>query len=203
MMDRTPAAQFAALLLARHARFRPWIPAAQAVLRRGAVSQQTLIHQHLTRISIAPTFALTLRAPLPAITRAANAVQVADRREAGPHGPARVDRVGIHRHGQDEGSVAAPGYLVAPVAESLFVRAPAAVAPPATRVLRRQPAATAATAPVAAAADSQVAHRPRPAPTPVPRAPTLTSVEMSRLTDQVMHTLDRRLASFRERHGRS
>jgi hypothetical protein len=35
-----------------------------------------------------------------------------------------------------------------------------------------------------------------------PRAPQLTAVDVSRLTDHIVHTIDRRIAAFRERQGR-
>jgi len=40
------------------------------------------------------------------------------------------------------------------------------------------------------------------APMQPARAGQLTAVELDRLTDHIVHTIDRRIAAFRERQGR-
>jgi hypothetical protein len=70
----------------------------------------------------------------------------------------------------------------------------AGAASPQRVLLRRTPVVVESPAP---------ARDDRPARvTPSPRATPLTPVEIDRLTDHIVHTIDRRIAAFRERQGR-
>jgi hypothetical protein len=73
----------------------------------------------------------------------------------------------------------------------------ASPAPRTSRVLRRQ-------APVTVEPPQSVRHDgwPPRAPMQPARAGQLTAVELDRLTDHIVHTIDRRIAAFRERQGR-
>jgi hypothetical protein len=74
---------------------------------------------------------------------------------------------------------------------------PAAPAPPIPRVLRRH-------APVTIEPPQPARHDGWPPRSPMPpaRAAQLTPVELDRITDHIVHTIDRRVAAFRERQGR-
>jgi hypothetical protein len=65
------------------------------------------------------------------------------------------------------------------------------------RVLRRRAAAPAGVEHTEARSDWTMR-----APVPSARPAQLSPVELSRLTDHIVHTIDRRIAAFRERQGR-
>jgi len=74
------------------------------------------------------------------------------------------------------------------------------LAPPSTqvpRVLRRR-----SVAPVEDAAPPLRDERRLRPPAQAPRPQQLSPVEVARLTDHIVHTIDRRIAAFRERQGR-
>jgi hypothetical protein len=78
------------------------------------------------------------------------------------------------------------------------VPAPGAVGPAAiSRVFRKR-----AAAPVEAVPAQTRSDWPARAAAPSARAAELSPTELSRLTDHIVHTIDRRIAAFRERQGR-
>jgi len=106
----------------------------------------------------------------------------------------------VARAVRDDGPSTSPSERVArqlarratPNAAEVSVRGGAAS--PQRVVLRRTPVVVESPAP---ARDDRPARA-----TPSPRATPLTPVEIDRLTDHIVHTIDRRIAAFRERQGR-
>jgi hypothetical protein len=67
--------------------------------------------------------------------------------------------------------------------------------PPARVLRRRAPLVTPTPAPVRDEPSTRATVQP---PRPIPLSP----LEINRLTDHIVHTIDRRIAAFRERQGR-
>ena len=190
------ARQFAAALLARHARARPWAPPAPSVLLHVPSLSHSVLH-HSSHFTLSPTITITpLSPPHPVHHIFSPNVVSADRR---PADTTWVERV-TTRYGRIDAGPPAPRPLGG---EQRVIAPSVSIAPPAPQVLRRQPIAS---APADDGTPSRATEPWRPMPpasVPAQKPTPMTPADVSRLTDHVMHTLDRRLAAFRDRHGRS
>ena len=189
------AAAFAAAVAARHAPARPRAPGAGGVLLHaprgaGALAPARAAAPRLTLL-VAPRLVVedhgrTVLAPARALVQRVERHVVATRHLV--ERTRRVEQVPVGRGALPHAQLPAdPHAAAAPAPAPLVV-------PALPRVLRH------AAAPPPPAADAGRAAA--PAPRPVPAAAAPGAVDVARLTDEVMRGIDRRLAAWRERHGR-
>lgn len=187
---------FAARLAARYRLARRWTPGAAFVYIRRAQLARSIVRGD-TRIHFAPAIGVTLSALMPGPLRGGGA--------PGRTYYSRVlreerwaERV-IFRYQRVEDAM--PGRPTAAAASRGALRSPEM-----PRGFPIQPLALVRRKPIAGGSEEPAPAREALQPTRAIAAPTATTIspaEITRVTDQVMHTLDRRLAAFRERHGRS
>jgi hypothetical protein len=210
--ETTRAARFAGAVAARHAGDPgAWLRcavrtsgAARVLLRRARV----VVDRAPAALTIAPRIQLTL-ATSPSRTgsdarsmhqRSASVARGLPRTVSGPSSGPMLERAS-RRAVRDDVQPSGPGALVrrdlsprtTPAAGEM--PAGASSAPPARVLRRRAPAVAPAPAPVRDEPVVRAAVQP-------PRAVPLSPVEINRLTDHIVHTIDRRIAAFRERQGR-
>ncbi len=212
--------EFARRVAGRHGR-RPCAPprVAMTLLRRGAHTERMLrrADTHLQHLRVTPRVAVCVHVHAPVYRAgAAERLRAPARAALAPRRPADPLRFArrLAPPGAGPRPAAPPALLrtvvAVPAADTASVAA--AAVKPVPRVLRRAPAAAAlppgvGVAPSAASAARSAAALPavRPAP-PAPgrvASPPAAAVEVERITDQVVATIDRRILARRERLGRA
>jgi hypothetical protein len=198
-MHRSAAARFAGAVAARHGGATRRSSIAM-VFRRAERRMRTGVGR---RIVLAPHLHFTLVSAMGTATpgaaeqrRSAHAYET-PRTATAPSAALMVQRAAARAIRADGSGQAARGSHAAPPAAEIGTgrQLVARSAPPVDRVLRRAEASDSA-----AARDDGWGAPARQAAM-APRL-ELTSVEVGRLTDHIVHTIDRRIAAFRERHGR-
>lgn len=207
----TRAARFADVVSARHAGDPgAWLRCAVRTtgVARVLVRRRWVIATRPTALTIAPSIELRLATPQtraddirrPANGRFAHVARELPRTVSAPSAAPMLARAG-RRTVRDDTHASSPETQMRRVLSSSAVgdpgpRPPSTTSAPPARVLRRRtPTVAPAPAPV------REEHHVRPIVQP-PRTVPLSPVEINRLTDHIVQTIDRRIAAFRERQGR-
>jgi len=210
--ETTPAARFAGAVAARHAGDPgAWL---RCAVRTSGVARVLLRARRVAVEGARTTLAITPRIELRLATsgmragtdaglmreRVARVAREVPRTVSGDSAAPMLQRASrravredIQASGPNASARRDLSARTAPSSSEMPASAPSA---PPTRVLRRRaPSVVAVPAP---ARDEPVVR----AQVQPPRAVPLSPVEINRLTDHIVHTIDRRIAAFRERQGR-
>jgi hypothetical protein len=192
------ARQFVSRILARHRQARRRVPAVSSVTLRAVLSRTWVARSASHHVLFSPTLVLALSGRTGRVSAGAPPERPFYSRT---HRQERwLERIRSGHKRVDAASAGRPAAngdgARADVAAPLVPRA--ALVPPAPVVFHRGTARS----------DVEPAHgarrhsEPRSLRVTAPHAPAPAPIDVARVTDQVMRTLERRLDAFRDRHGR-